>query len=543
MRLNLAPARDVSLLGHPMTPKTARLVALALAAAGGFILAVSGPPTAFVLGPWLGPALFYAALVVDPAPAAGKPGKLRAVGRFFLRGALGFWFGFMCNAYTFRFVMDVIQRFTTLPWTVGALAIILLAGAHALRFFVSELVFRALASRGTHRIAAFAAAMYAGTFVPMMFPWTTGGAAMAWPVTVQLADLVGERGVVALFAVVSALFGEAIAAAVERRAPKAIGAPALGSFALMGAVVLYGVVRMRTIDAERDAAKHVKVALVQPSIEARERWERGRAEKILAKLTTITKNAEAEGAELVIWPEAAYPYSMTAESRRAPVGAWAPLQPGVRGPVLTGTIMHSRDSAHADDAMNSAVVIGRDGSMSEPYHKMHLLWFGETVPLADVWPWLKKTFARGTGLTPGDRQVPLRAGPVVAAVLNCFEDTLPAAGREAATVDPNLLVNITNDAWFAGSQESALHLRVASMRTIEERRDMIRAVNYGPTTWVDAAGRIRGRLDPPEPGFLMTEPALLERPATLYARFGDFPWAGSSAAALVLALRRRKRAA
>ncbi|MFO0673304.1 MAG: hypothetical protein U0235_27435 [Polyangiaceae bacterium] len=146
----------------------------------------------------------------NPAPSGGSSS----------RGALGFWFGFMCNAYTFRFVMDVIQRFTTLPWTVGALAIILLAGAHALRFFVSELVFRALASRGTHRIAAFAAAMYAGTFVPMMFPWTTGGAAMAWPVTVQLADLVGERGVVALFAVVSALFGEAIAAAVERRAPR-----------------------------------------------------------------------------------------------------------------------------------------------------------------------------------------------------------------------------------------------------------------------------------------------------------------------------------
>lgn len=522
---------------------TGRRLALLVAIVGGLVLAVSGPPTAFVLGPWLGPALFYAAIAIDPEPAAGRPGAMRKVGRFFLRGALGFWFGFACNTYTFRFVLDVIQRFTTLPWTVGALAIILLSAAHSLRFFVTELVHRALVDRGIHRVLAFALAMYVATFVPMMFPWTTGGAAMAWPVTVQLADIIGERGVVAIFAVVSALAGEAIAAAIQRRGAdrtRAIGAPLAGSLALMGAILVYGVVRMRAIDAERDAAKHVKVALVQPSIEARERWERGQREAILAKLSGITRKAEAAGADLVVWPEAAYPYSMSARGRRAPLGMYAPLQPGVRGPLLTGTIMHGGED---DGATNSAVVVGSDGSVSEPYHKMHLLWFGETVPLADVWPWMRKTFARGYGLSPGDHQVPLRAGPVVAAVLNCFEDTLPGAGREAASVDPNLLVNITNDSWFAGSQESALHLRVASMRTIEERRDMIRAVNFGPTTWVDAAGRIRARLDPPEPGFLMTEPALLERPATLYARLGDMPWMGAGAAAFVIGLRRRKKSA
>jgi apolipoprotein N-acyltransferase len=517
-----------------------RALSLLLAAAGGLLLALSGPPTDVVLGPWLGPALFYAALGVAPAPSPRRRVVFGRLRWFFPLGTLGFVFGFACNAFTFRFVVPVILRFTTLSWVVALIALVLLAAAHALRFFVAELLFRALVRAGVHRVAAFAAAMYLGTFVPMMFPWTTGGAGMAWPITVQLADLVGERGLVAIFSVISALAGESIVSAISRgakRSARSIGVPLAGSAALMAAVLVYGAVRMRHIDEERDAAPHMKIALVQPSIEARERWERGRAEAILAKLTALTRRAEAAGASLVIWPEAAYPYSMRAENRRAPLGTYAPLQPGVHGPILTGTIMHS-----GDDAMNSAVVVRAGGMMGEPYHKMHLLWFGETVPLADQWPWLKKTFARGTGLTRGDRQVLLQAGPAKIAVLNCFEDTLESAGREAASVDPNLLVNITNDSWFAGSQESALHLRVASMRTIEERRDLVRAVNFGPTTWVDANGRLRARLDPPEPSFVIVEPALLDRPPTIYARFGDVPWLflGTAGIALATVWRRRK---
>jgi apolipoprotein N-acyltransferase len=175
-------------------------------------------------------------------------------------------------------------------------------------------------------------------------------------------------------------------------------------------------------------------------------------------------------------------------------------------------------------SFNAAALATANGSLGEPYDKRHLLWFGETVPLADEIPWIRRTFARGTGLLPGDKQIAIVAGPVRAAVLNCFEDTLPIAGREAAAVAPNLLVNVTNDAWFAGSGESELHLRLAVLRSVELRRDMIRAVNMGVTSWVDAAGRVRARYDIPVPGTLMTEPALVSGPLTVYAQAGDAPW-------------------
>jgi apolipoprotein N-acyltransferase len=169
-------------------------------------------------------------------------------------------------------------------------------------------------------------------------------------------------------------------------------------------------------------------------------------------------------------------------------------------------------------------VVTRSGGLSTAYDKRHLLWFGETVPLADRFPWMRQVFARGLGLAAGDRNVVLVAGPVRAAPLICYEDVLPEAGREAMSEKPNLLVNVTNDAWFGGA-ESELHMRMAALRAVETRRDLVRAVNLGVSSWFDAAGRLRARGSPAFPGVVPTEPALLETADTLYVRFGDAPWA------------------
>jgi apolipoprotein N-acyltransferase len=304
-------------------------------------------------------------------------------------------------------------------------------------------------------------------------------------------------------------------------------------------MVAFGAWRMRSVEQAREAAPHARIALVQPGFDASDRWEASRAAMMIERLTMLTKSAEQRGAQLTVWPESAYPFTLPHSTRTSPHGARAVLQPGVRGPVLTGAYM----SGAAGLGYNSAIMASADGTLSTPYDKRHLLWFGETVPLADTFPWLRKVFAKGTGLDAGHESVVFVAGPVRAAVLNCYEDTLPVAGREAMEQSPNLLVNVTNDAWFAGSAEGELHLRLAVLRAIETRRDLVRAVNQGPTSFVDANGRVRARYDLPMPGTLLTTPALLSGPPTLYTSFGDVPLLLLAASAVVVpyATKRRRR--
>jgi apolipoprotein N-acyltransferase len=499
--------------------------ARALAAAGsGALFAACSPPIDFLPGVFLGLAL----LAWSSGGSDGSETTPRAA---MLRGWL---FGLTANLVALRFVPGVIARFTPLPLPAQWLALLLLSAAQALPWAVGSLGARLIARRvpSVPSWLAFGLGVYVATMVPAVFPWTPAGGLAPWPALLQIADVVGERGVSLVVAVTAGL----VADAFVRRARAPLGVAAAIVLGLAG----YGTWRMRTVDASRAAAPHARVALVQPGFDASDRWDEGRAVMMTERLASLTRSAEARGAELVVWPESAYPYTLPHGVRRSPGGARAVLQPGVRGPVLTGAYLQG---ARDDGGYNAALLATRDGSfdggaLSRSYDKRHLLWFGETVPLADAFPWLRRVFARGTGLVPGHESVRFDAGRIHAAVLNCYEDTLPAAGREAMEVGPNLLVNITNDAWFAGSAEGELHLRLAVLRAIETRRDLVRAVNRGPTSFVDAAGRVRARYADELPASIPVEAALLETPATLYARFGDAPLVVLAIGAVVYARRR-----
>jgi apolipoprotein N-acyltransferase len=480
-------------------------------------MACATPPMNVYPMAWLGLVGFYLLLRrQESAPEGARAPFARDVGRATL---LGLVFGIGTNLVALRFVSAVVTKFGSVPGFVGPLSLLVIAAFEGLRLAIAGCVHRALTRLGVPRLLAFATGMYAGTLMPSMIPWTVACGVCPWPATVQLAEVVGERGVAFLMALESALAGEAIGLALEGARAQARRLAAT-SAALIAATLAYGFVRMAQVDALRAAAPKESIGLVVAGVEATERWDRSKARDILARLTEGTIRAESEGASLVIWPEAGYPFGIPHVSRHSPLGETAVVQHGVRGPILTGVILSGSTGKY-----NSAVVATADGKLSEPYDKMHLMWFGEAVPFEEQIPWLRKAFARGIGLHAGEHQVALEAPPARIAVLNCLEDILPSAAREAMTVDPNLLVNLTNDAWFGGTAESQYHLLLSRLRTIETRRDLLRAVNYGPTAWLDATGRIRAQIPGDAPGVLLTEPALLDAPRTPYSRWGEWPLA------------------
>jgi apolipoprotein N-acyltransferase len=508
-------------------------LARAFCALAGAAFALAAPPTDAYPMLWIGMAAFAWALgTFDPPEGASRARVLVAgAGR-------GLAFGVAANVVALRFVPNVIAHFTPLPKAAGVLALLLLAGFEALRWMVAAVVCRTSMRMGAPMPLAFAIGVFTGTFVDTVFPWTAAGGVTPCPAMVQLADLLGERGVTFVMALAAGFAGEAVRAlrVSARRRALVCGVVAV---VLPLATYAEGALRMRSIEALRAASPSVKVGLVEPSTGALDRWDPTMAPAILDHLTSLTKSAEKRGAELTVWPEAAYPYPLVHDATRAPTGKYTLPPFGVRGPILTGLVLDAPGGVET----NSAAIFFPDGSRSASQDKVHLLWFGETVPLADRWPWIGRIFARGTGMAPGHEFVPLVSGGVRAAVLNCFEDILPLAGRQAMTVAPNLLVNISNDAWFVDSPESELHLRLAVLRAVESRRDLVRAVNYGPTSFVDAAGRVRARTDVRFASALVVDAKLLDTGRTIYVAAGDAPLAFVCIAAFVFfAVRERRRA-
>jgi apolipoprotein N-acyltransferase len=558
---------------------------LLLALLGGVVFALTSPPTDLYPAVIIGLALLAASLsepaaprkaprgVADAsAPALSTPPSLCALPLgFFSAFGRGAAWGTAAGIVGLRFVPSVIQRFTPLGSAASYLALVLLAAVQSLIWAIGAGLVAVLHRRVRVPFElSFAIGVFIAISLPTIFTWTPAGLVSPWPAFVQLADLIGERGVSALFAVGAALLCRAtlalygwipgqIGASVER-APEgrrfwirpAVLRPAGAAVALFALLAIYGALRIRAITRESEGLPTVRVGLVDQSVGPHERWDPRNSAAILRSLRDLTRKLEEQGVELTVWPEAAYPYTLDHDTRRAPRGPTAILGNKIRGPIVVGLITRDKpvtlpSGQLETNTYNSATLVLPDGSMTAPYDKLQLLWFGETVPAGAQLPWLRRIFQKSGGLIPGTEpralELPRTAGPDLRmGVLNCYEDTLAGIGRRIATsLRPNLLVNVTNDAWFFGTAEPELHARLGAMRAIELRRDLIRAVNMGVTSWIDAAGVERSRYDGSAPATLLVTPAVRDGDLSLYARLGDAPLLSLFALALAAFAWRARR--
>ena len=189
----------------------------------------------------------------------------------------------------------------------------------------------------------------------------------------------------------------------------------------------------------------------------------------------------------------------------------------------------------------------RDASTSR-YDKQYLLTFGEYLPFGDTFPILYKWSPNSGHFSPGHvaRPAPARrrgaTHPVT--VLICYEDILPRFTNDAVRhADPELLVNMTNDAWFGDTAEPWEHLALAQLRAVEHRRYLVRGTNSGVSAVVDPVGRVVAHS-----GTFRQEAHLRARSTgcashTVYERIGDWPWLLVSGGLIYLAFRRRQRTA
>lgn len=279
----------------------------------------------------------------------------------------------------------------------------------------------------------------------------------------------------------------------------------------------------------------VRTVLVQPNVAQVDAWTGRLAEQIYDRLDKFTRMyaGARDGkspVDLVIWPESALPVNLNDHFHQLPEGwhtnYFDDLLHAGEFSLLTGTELHEHGRTHV-----SAVLFREHSRNRQDYHKLHLVPFGEYLPLGDYPPF---SLLRGVipgDFTPGTHAEPLQLmKPEVQLIpLICFEDTVGRVARKFAREAPQMIVNISNDGWFLQSVETEVHLANALFRAIELRRPMVRATNTGVTCFIDTHGRVTSRLDDPDTGKSFVEgvlPGEVHVPRqgglTLYARFGDW---------------------
>ena len=261
------------------------------------------------------------------------------------------------------------------------------------------------------------------------------------------------------------------------------------------------------------------MGLVQGNIAQEDKWRDSEARRIFTTYVAMTRDVVRRGAQYVIWPESSTPF--TFEGDPAGEKAMRDLAIEVGVPILFGSDQVA--SGETGSHYNAAFQLAPDGRTVAVYRKIHLVPFGEYVPLAEwltVFPPLVQTLAGFAPFTPGEAMVMLPFGPHLASTAICYEVVYPSLVREAVNGGSQLLTTITNDAWYGRSSAPFQHFAMASMRAIEHGRYLARAANTGISGVIDPYGRVVARSELFEQVGLVEDVRLLTG-RTLYTAIGD----------------------
>jgi apolipoprotein N-acyltransferase len=288
-----------------------------------------------------------------------------------------------------------------------------------------------------------------------------------------------------------------------------------------------------------------QVVLVQGNARLGSNSDPETAGRNVLRLYDLSRATRHENA-LIVWSEGAIPAFLPAEIR----SVWnEPSLPWFRdgSAFLVGSYAMDRDGQR----YNAAFAVDPGGKVPQPYFKQILIPFGEYMPLASVFPWLKSMNAKAGVFTAGTElkvfAYPMHRKDAAAYTLKvtpliCYEDTVPALARQATRSGAELLVNLTYDTWFGRSVAPLEHHLIAAFRAIENRRYLVRVTNNGLSAVVDPLGRTIARIPPFTEGIATARVRLLNEQSPYTRMVGEKPWWGLLAICLPVAVVRQGRA-
>ncbi|HJR54158.1 MAG TPA: apolipoprotein N-acyltransferase, partial [Gemmatimonadota bacterium] len=371
---------------------------------------------------------------------------------------------------------------------------------------------------------AWTAVEWLRSFGDLGFTWAVAGDTLAsYPLLIQTAEL-GGVWLLTLWVtgLSAALYRLAWPLPSTRRVRVAVLAVVLAA-----AVPVYGALRLADLAEEMAGWPTLRAAAVQPNVPQEVKWDPAFVDETYRRLGTLTLEADRRRPDLVVWPESAVPGYLRYDDRaRALVTG---LSRTIEAPIFTGTNdADTLSGASGEDSgdyrvFNAAYLVSGDSILPGRYAKRRLVPIAERVPfLPSLLGGFFETLSDWTGqFAPGTGWTTWTVDGVSFGVLICYESVFPGSSRALVQSGAELLLNITNDAWFGRTAAPFQHASHLSLRAVEHRVSFLRAANTGISGWVDPLGRYQERTEIYVPGLVVADLPVpgIETP---YTRWG--PW-------------------
>ena len=417
---------------------------------------------------------------------------------------------------------------STVYWLINVTLVgtILLILYLALYFAIFGLVIRHSTKNSKAHIILFAPAVwvlleYIRSHFLTGFPWALLGYSqyLNLPV-IQIADFTGAWGVSFLVMLINVAIVEIIWS-LKTKLWLRFKVIIFSLILLLSLILAYGFSRLLSTKYLSGSQDSLKVSLIQGNVPQELKWDPAVPDLIMQNYFELTSKAIEDKPDLIIWPEAALPVVLEEE----PEYYIKLLQyfKTINKPLLFGSVTLRDDLYY-----NSALLISSDTRLLGQYDKLHLVPFGEYIPLRNVVGFLD-TIAPIGDITRGKDYTifKLPGNPIGFGVLICFEDVFPELARSFVRGGAGFLVNITNDAWFGKTPEAYQHLAASVFRAVENRVYLARSANTGVSAFISPLGKIVSNLSDEKgnsifiSGFCTDSLRVLNNKPSFYNLYGD----------------------
>ena len=361
---------------------------------------------------------------------------------------------------------------------------------------------------------------FARSYALTGFPWSSiGYSQYGFLSLIQIADITGIYGVSFLVLAVNGAGADLLL--TRKRLNKMPLFPL--SYTITGMVSLllllsaaygYGLFRL----SEERPGSSCTISVVQGNIEQDQKWEPSYQQEVLSVYENLSREALSARPFLLVWPETAVPFYFGYDARNT--DNLLQFQKELGSYLLFGSVMVRGIAHERAELTNSVILLDREGKKSFTYDKIHLVPFGEYVPLRSILFFVDKLVAGIGDYVPGRQYTRAETECGSFGTLVCYEVIFPGLVRKFFVGGGDFIVTVTNDAWFGKTAGPYQHFSMAVFRAIENRKPLIRAANTGISGFIDSNGRILAKSG------LFTRQVLTgdittDSSRTFYTRYGD----------------------